>query len=179
MVVALRQVAELPTEALAAGIVFAGRAIAVAPPVAEGLGSPFEFGIVGEDRTALAHGDVVGRVKTQGADVAESADQLAVVGRAEGVAAILDQPELVFPAQRGNHIQVVGIAQGMGQHDCTGLRTDRGFDLGGVDVVGAEFDIDENGNCAELQDGVDRGRETGGYGDDFISGLDRALAEAG
>ena len=63
VIVALRQLAQFPAKALAAGVVLAGRAVAVAAPVAEALSNRLEFVIVGEDGAALAHGNVVGRVE--------------------------------------------------------------------------------------------------------------------
>jgi hypothetical protein len=59
VVVAAGQVAELPVEALAAGVVLARRAIAVAAPVAEGFDDARQQRIVGEYCAALARGDVV------------------------------------------------------------------------------------------------------------------------
>ena len=111
VVVAFRQIAELLAEATAAGVVLARWAVAVAAPVAEAFGNLLQLAVVGEDRTALAHGDVVRRVETQGADVTEGTDHLPVVGRAERIAAVLDQPEIVFLAQRGDHLR-----------GCTGCR---------------------------------------------------------
>ena len=52
MVVAVRQRAERPVEALAAGVVGAGAAPAVAAPVAERLGELLQQGAVGQDGAA-------------------------------------------------------------------------------------------------------------------------------
>lgn len=79
VVVAFRQAAQLPRETLHAGVVLAWLAIAVATPVAEGLGDLLQLMVVGEDRTTFAHRDMVGRVEAQRCDVAEGADQLSVV----------------------------------------------------------------------------------------------------
>jgi len=74
VVVAFRQFAELPLEALAAGIVLAGSAPAVAAPVAEALGVGLERGAADDvDRAALTHGQVVRRVEGLGGKVAEGA----------------------------------------------------------------------------------------------------------
>ena len=74
VIVALRQLAELPTEAFAAGVVFAGGAPAVATPVAEALGVGFEWRMLDDiHRAPLAHREVMRRVEGLGGDVAPNA----------------------------------------------------------------------------------------------------------
>ena len=92
VVVALRQITQLPAKALTASVVFAWHAIAVTPPVAEALRNGFELVIVSENRAALTHGDMVCRIETQGCDVAKGANHLTAIGGAQGIAAILYQP---------------------------------------------------------------------------------------
>lgn len=179
VVVAVGQAAELLAEALATGVVAAGGAVAVAAPVAEGFGDGLELAVVGEHRPAFAHGDVVGGVEAEGGDVAPGADHLAVVGGAERVAAVFDQPQAMLVAQRLDLRQVERVAQGVGQHDGFGLGGDGGFDEVGVDVVCLHVDVDEDRDGAELHDGVDRGREACSYADDFVTLLDGPLAELG
>ncbi len=74
MVVAERQVTQLPAEALAAGVFLARLAVAVAAPVAKRFDDALEIAVVGEDRALLDHGDVVGRLEADGSHVAEGAD---------------------------------------------------------------------------------------------------------
>ena len=52
----------------------------------------------GQHRAALAHRDVVRGIEAHGREVAEGADVLPAVGRAQGVAVVLDQPEIVLLA---------------------------------------------------------------------------------
>ena len=99
MIVAAGQLAQLPVEALAAGVVLARLAPAVAAPVAEGFDEGLEQRVVGEHRAAFAHGDVVRGIKADRGEVAEGADHLAVVRCAQGVAAVFDQPEVVLLAK--------------------------------------------------------------------------------
>ncbi len=74
VIVALGQLAELPTEAFAAGVVFAGGAPAVATPVAEALGVGFERRVLDDIyRATLAHREMVRRVEGLGGDVAPDA----------------------------------------------------------------------------------------------------------
>ena len=64
-VVALGQAAQLPAKAFAADVVLAGRATTVAAPVTKAFGDDLQLVVIGEYRTAFAHGDVVRRVKAQ------------------------------------------------------------------------------------------------------------------
>jgi len=179
VVIAIRQRAELLAEALAAGVVFAAGAVAVAAPVAKAAGDAGEFVIGGDDRAALAHGDVVRGIKAEGGEMAEGAGVLAVIAAAEGVAVVFHQPEVVTVAYITQFGQLEGHAHSVGHHHRLGLRTDGGLDgLQGRDV-GAELDIDEDGHGTVLDGGVDRGRKTGGDGDDFIARLDAAVAKLG
>ncbi len=165
VVVALGEFAELPLEALAAGVVFSGRAPAVSAPVAEGLGVGFEAGAADDiDSAAFAHGEVVGRVVTLGGDVAESTGvggELTVadvgvglrplafgvffgefeemvesqalgledgksVSAAEGVAVVLNEPEVVFLAESEDGGEVKGVTKGVGHHHGFGFTGDEG-----------------------------------------------------
>jgi hypothetical protein len=85
VVVSLGQLAELPTEALATGVVFARGAPAVATPVAEALGLGFErwmrYDIY---RAPLAHRKVMRRVEGLGGDVAPDAGGCCQKSRVEG-----------------------------------------------------------------------------------------------
>src|SRR5262245_1199536 len=66
VVVAMGQVAQLPVEALIAGVVLAGSAPAIAAPVAEGFRNAPQAAAVCQNRAALTHCDVMRRVKTLG-----------------------------------------------------------------------------------------------------------------
>jgi hypothetical protein len=63
MVVAAGQRAQLPVEALAAGVVHTGLAPAVAAPIPETVDEHLQRRLVGQHRAALAHGDVVRRIE--------------------------------------------------------------------------------------------------------------------
>ena len=72
VIVTFWKFAELPHEALAAGIVFARSTPAVAAPVSEGFGVGFERRLAyNVDGTAFAHGEMMRRVEGLGGDVAK------------------------------------------------------------------------------------------------------------
>lgn len=73
VVVALGQLAELPAEALVAGIILARGAPAVAAPIAEALGVGLERGTADDvDRPTLAHGEVMRRIEGLGGNITKS-----------------------------------------------------------------------------------------------------------
>ena len=103
---------------------------------------------------------------------------LPAVGRADGVAAVLDQPEVVLRGERGDGAQVERVAQRVRDHDGPRPRREGRLELATVEVVGRQVDVDEDGHQPVLDDRVDRGREAGGGGDDLVAGLQPARRRA-
>ena len=201
MIVAERQLAELPAEALLAGVVLARGAPAVAAPIAEALRVGFQRGAVHDvDRAAFAHREVVRGIKRLRGDVAPRAREardVRAIGRNAGgifleaermgagdrhrvraakrVAVVLDQPEFVASAKFQHGTEIEGVAQRVGDHH--GLRFsggEGGFELIDADVAGGGIVVDEDGHGAGLDDRGDGGGEAGGDGDDFVAGLNAA-----
>ena len=172
VVVAERQLADLPTESLSTGIGLSWIAPAIAAPVAVGVDQHLEQPSVLEHAPALAHGHVVSRVEADGRQVAERPDRPALVSRPQRVAAVLDQPELVALCKGGHGIQVEWIAERVGHHDGRGALAQRILQPGDVDVVGGHCDVHEDRDQAILDDRVQRGRESGRDGDHLIAGLE-------
>ena len=85
----------------------------------------------------------------------------------------------MLPAEAGDGVEVEGVAEGVGEHDGLGAGAQGRRDAADVDVVGAQFDIDEDRHGAVLQNGVDGGGEAGCHADDLVAGLDGALAQLG
>lgn len=179
VIIAGGQGAKLPIESLATGIVAAGGAVAVSSPVAEAFCDCFQFWVIGKDGAAFSHGDVMGGIEAQCADIPKGAHHLASVGGAQRVAAVFNQPEPVFFAQGRNLIQVIGIAQGVGQHDGLGLRRDGGLDQVGVDVVCAQMNVNEYRDGTKLNNGIDCRREAGSDADHFIPGQNSSFSQLG
>ncbi|MNZ47017.1 hypothetical protein D3C78_647190 [compost metagenome] len=179
VIVTLWQAAELLAETVAAGIIATGCAVAVASPVTEGFGNRLELSVIGEHRATFTHGDVVGRVETQGRDVAKGANQFAVIGRTECIAAIFDQPEVVLFTQGFDFAQVERVTKGVGEHDRLGLGGDGRFDQLGINVVGRHVDIDEDRYRPELDDGVDGGGEACSHANDFVTFFDGTVTQLG
>ncbi len=144
VVVAVRQVAELLVEALAAGVLLARLAPAVAAPVAEGLGEHLEPALVRDDAAALAHRDVVGGIEARRREVARGADVAAVVRGADGVAAVLDEQQVVLLAERRDRVEVERVAQRVGDHHRPRPGRQRVLEMRDVDVVGRYVDVEED-----------------------------------
>ena len=85
---------------------------------------------------------------------------LAVVRRAERVAAVFDQPEIVLAREVGDRVQVERIAERVGDHDGARAVGQGRFELRHVDVIRRQFHVDEDRDAAVLNDRVDRGRES-------------------
>ena len=169
VVVAAGEFTQLPVEALAARVVVARGAPAVAAPVPETLDDLAHRLLPSEHGAALAHGDVVGRIEARRGEVAKGADGLAVPSRADGVAGVLDHPEIVLIRQFHHDVEVEGVAQGVRHEDRTGPRADGGAELVWVGFVGTELGVDEDRYEAVLEDRIDRGREAGGDRDDLVT----------
>ena len=203
VVVTFGELAELPHEAFAAGIVFPRRAPAVSPPIAEGLGVGLERRFTDDiDGAALAHGEVVGRVEGLGGDVAEGAgrgregavfdaddgvvslfsdldevleaDGLGLfkresVSAAEGVAIVLDEPEVVFLAELEDDGEFEGVPKSVCHHDGLGFAGgEGGLQQGAIGISREGLSIDEDGNRSALDDGGDGGGKASGDGDDLV-----------
>ena len=96
---------------------------------------------------------------------------------AERIAAILNQPEIVFPDESSDGIKVEDVAQCVGNHDGSGLFAAGRFKLAYIDLVAGQGYIHEDRHQSILNDRIHGGRETGSDGDDFVAGLEPAVAK--
>ena len=179
VVVAGRKRAVLLGEPLAAGVVAAGVAPAVPAPVADRLGHAPERGALHQDRAALPGGDLVGGIEGERREVAERPDRAPVVGPAEGVAAVLDQHQLVAAAERLDGLEIERVAQRVGDHDRARARREGVLQLVDVDVVARQLDVDEHGHEAVLHDRIDRRGKAGRDRDHLVARTQPALPHAG
>src|SRR5271166_1001243 len=177
VVVAARQASQLPVETLAAGVFFAGIAPAIAAPVAERLDKYLQIGLVGEHRSAFTHGDMVRGVEADSGNVAKRAYVASLPCGTKRIAAILDEPEVVFPGKCSDGIEVKDIPQGVGDHDCPGLFAAGSFELADIDLVGGQRDIHEDRYEAILNDRIDCSREARSDGNYFVARFEPAVAE--
>ena len=181
VVIACGQFAILTVKAVAAEVIMAGRADAVAAPVAVALDQAVQQRAVCIHAAALAHRHVVRRVEAGGADIAPGSGKagFAVDGvlGAQGIAVILHQPEVMGIAEGFDGGQVKRVAQGMGDHDCLGLGGKGSFQLGHINVVLRHGHIHKHRHSAILQRRGDSGGEPACHSDDLIALFDLAVAQ--
>jgi len=125
MIITKREFTKLLAEAVAAGVVLARGAPAVAPPVAVRFNQALKQRIIGVDGPSFSHGHVMGRIKTGGADMADSASifpyAVLLITGAKCIAVVLYQPEVALITKGFDHGQVKGIAQCVGHHYRSGF----------------------------------------------------------
>jgi len=186
VVITKGQAAELLAEAFSAGIAFPPGAITIPTPITDGAGDAGQVVVIGGHAAPFAHGDVMGGVEGKGGEVAEGSGQFSRGRRArgrgdifaaEGVAIVLDEPEVVFFHKIHDGIEMEGNPHRVSHHDGLCLRTDScGKSFGDGGIV-AEVHIDKYRNQLVLENGIQRRGETAGGGNDFIAGLQAAIHE--
>ena len=77
--------------------------------------------VVGGDRPALARGDVLDRMETEGVQHGQRADGPALVAAADRVAGVGDQRQAVPVGDRKQPVVVAGLAGVIDRHDGLGL----------------------------------------------------------
>jgi len=75
--------------------------------------------------------------------VAKRANAAPFVKRSDGIAAILDQPEIVFGGQLHDGIEIEWIAESVRQHDGR-VRLETAASVGGVDVVSRNLHVNKD-----------------------------------
>src|SRR6266404_4606954 len=112
VIVALRQLAQLPIKSLPARIVLAAGAPAIPSPIAKAFEDVLEFDRANDiDRPAFAQRQMVRRVEGLRGQIAKSARQLPVVPAAQRVAIIFDEPQPMLLAELRYRAQIERIAQ--------------------------------------------------------------------
>ena len=161
---------------LATGIVLPARAIAVAAPIADRARSPGKGIVIGEDTTPFAHRYVMRGVEGAGRYVAETSDHLPLIGRTQSVTAILYEPQIVLLHQFHDNIEIVRVAQRMGEEYSTGLGTDRVSKSIWIYIIGTYIDIDEHGYHSILDDRIQCRRKPRRDRNDLVAWLQCAIA---
>src|SRR5262245_54885724 len=101
----------------------------------------------------------MGRVKTTSCPVAKGASELATVGRAQSVAVVLDEPQVVPPGHLEDCAEVERIAKRVREEDSPRARPDSFFQAAYVQVAARQRHVEKNRNAAVLEDRVDRRRK--------------------
>ena len=122
---------------------------------------------------------MVGRIERLGGQVAEGPGETVTIARAEGIAVVLDQPQVELFDQLHDRVEVERHAQGVRQHDRPGARRDGRSKLGGIGVVVAQADVDKYRHQAVLRDWRHGAGESRGHRDYLVAGLQPPFAKPG
>ena len=109
-------------------------------------------------------------IKAGGGKVAKGPNLAPFVERADGIAAVLDHPEIVLRCQFHDGIDVKRVAECVRQHDGSGALGDCRFKLSYIYVVSWNLNVDEDWDEPVLNNRIDGGGKSSSYGDDLVSG---------
>ena len=101
------------------------------------------------------------------------------VPRAERVAVVLDEEQVVLGGERGDRIEIERVAERVREHDRARPRADRLREPIDPHVVGAELDVDEHRHEPVEHDRVHGGGESGRDREHLVARAQPAIAELG
>ena len=104
---------------------------------------------------------MVCRVKAARRDIAEAPGRSAPVSGTQGVAVVLDQPEVVRFGEPCDGIDIKRISEGVGDHNRPSFVPESLVKHAHVDVVSREFDINKHRDEPVLNYRVEGGGKTG------------------
>ncbi|GCC47817.1 hypothetical protein chiPu_0032176, partial [Chiloscyllium punctatum] len=109
---------------------------------------------VGGHGAALSRRHRLARVERKATDVADRANRLALVGRADRARRILDHRDTARLCNRLDLIHRSGETEQVDRNDRLRARRDRGLQPFRSDIEGRQIDVDEDGFCADIFRGV-------------------------
>ena len=122
VVIAIRQVAELPAEALFAGVVACPDRTSNRVPSRGTIQMRLSVAAVGEDGAAFAHRDVVRGIEAQRPDIAERADRSCRRRSRRSASQLSSTTQIVLLRERSSPFEIERIAERMRDHDGAGFR---------------------------------------------------------
>ena len=117
------------------------------------------------------------RIKAQCADISEATNQLPLIGRTKSIAAVLNQPEVMFGSESRNRIEVERIPQRVRKNNCLRPRRNRRLQLRNIDVICRKLHIHEDRHKPVLENRIDGRGKSSGHGDNFIARPKPAIAK--
>lgn len=133
--------------------------------------------VVGEDESAFAGGQRLGRLAGERPDVADRPHLLAAPLAAVGVGGVLDQEEVVLVGDLADLVEIDRIPAEVDADDTDGFLRDLRSNRVGVDVGGLRFHVDEFGDRTRARDGAGGRDERVGGNEHFVAGLDAARSQ--
>ena len=141
VIIAIRQLSQLPGEPFVTAIVLSSIAPAIPSPIPEGQDYFLKIVIVGQYCPAFTHGHVVGRVEAECGQIAESARVFSIVPRAKSITVILNEPEIVIVCYLGYSAEIGWVSKGMGNENRFSFICNCFFKEVCPDVVCAQFHV--------------------------------------
>ena len=129
------------------------------------------------DEAAVAGGDGLEDVEGICAHIADGAHALPMICRADSLAAVFNDVQVMLLRDLHDGIHIAGVAQHMDRHDGLRLRGDERFDLRGVDGQRL-VDLREDGDGVHHGDGRDGGDEGIAGDDDLVAHADAERRQA-
>ena len=117
-------------------------------------------------------------VKAEAAERAEGAQGASVVFGFDGVGAVFDDFQVVFPRKGRERVHVAGPPGKMDREDGPGTGRDFAPDVRRVDIHALRFHVRQHRGGPGVDDGVGRGREGQGRRDDFVARLEFQAEQA-
>ena len=125
-----------------------------------------------DNHAAFAGGDLLVGVEGEDPGVAEGADPAAANFRADGLASVFNDAQVVTVCNFKQGRNVGGTAESVHGDERARVRRDGGLDPGGGEVERFGVDIRENGESADVADSVGYGDEGEGRDDDLVARAD-------
>ena len=132
--------------------------------------------VVGHDHAAVAARDRLELVEAERAGRPEAADAAALVGRAEGLGAVLDERDAVTVGDRLELVDPGRAAEHVDDQDAGRARRDLRLDVGRIEIEGL-VDLGQDRRRARVHDRGDRGDVREARDDDLVAGADAQAEE--
>ena len=134
--------------------------------------------IGGQDHAAFAGGHVFCDVKAEAAEIAERTQSPALVLGLDGMGAVFDKFEAVFPGQSAESVHIAGASGKMHGQNGPGARGKFAPDVRDVDIHGDGVNIGQDGSGAGVEDGIGCCRKGQRRRDNFVTGLEFEAEQA-
>ena len=132
-----------------------------------------QIGIVGQQRSPVSAGaQMLGRIEAETTDIAQGPGALSPIAGSHGLGGVFDDPQLSLPGKGQDGLHIGGMAKEVDRQDGLGPGSDPLPDPAGIQVVGPGIDVRKDGTGSLQHDGLDRGGEGKGSGDDLVARAD-------
>src|ERR1051326_1703551 len=134
--------------------------------------------IVGDDCAAVAErAEILLDDETDGGSIAVFGDAKPIAAGADSLGIVLNDLQVVLVGNLADRSHVGALTIKMNRNEQLGARSNRSFDLAGIDAIGVWIGVDEYGCRAGDPDRFGGGEESVGRGDALVSRADAECLE--